>query len=160
MDKIGLTDRRRFRWPARRRQHGIEQTCAAWIAIVGTGVIGASWAAEFLAHGSMGRDGSGAECRTNLRSTSSGLASGSPRGTGENASRERLTFSVDLKRRCRRGPCSGKWPGTAGFFSRSIVRRDRRGYRRFDHASSSSGITMSVTQSRVRTRSGASSDIL
>src|SRR5260370_9809312 len=69
------------------------------IAIVGTGVIGASWAAEFLAHGfDVVATDPAPNAEQNLREyIDSAWPALIAKGLEKNASRERLTFSLDLK---------------------------------------------------------------
>ena len=69
------------------------------IAIVGTGVIGASWAAEFLAHGfDVVATDPAPNAEQNLRTyIDAALPALTAKGLKKNASRDRLTFSLDLK---------------------------------------------------------------
>ena len=69
------------------------------IAIVGTGVIGASWAAEFLAHGfDVVATDPAPNAEQNLRKyIDAAWPALTAKGLEKNASRERLTFSLDLK---------------------------------------------------------------
>ncbi len=104
------------------------------IAIVGTGVIGASWAAEFLAHGfDVVATDPAPNAEQNLRKyIDAAWPALTAKGLEKNASRERLTFSLDLKEAVSRADLVQE-NGTAGFQDQ-IVRRDRRGYTdRFDH---------------------------
>ena len=88
------------------------------IAIVGTGVIGASWAAEYLARGfDVIATDPAPNAEANLRKyideawkdlTNIGLSKG--------ASRDRLTFTKDMKEALSQsGPRSGKRTGASGF---------------------------------------------
>ena len=120
------------------------------IAIVGTGVIGASWAAYYLARGfevAATDPGPGAEA--NLRKyvdeawpllTEVGLAAG--------ASRERLTFSADMPRAL----AEADWvqenaPERPDFKIKLFAQMDEATPPDSIIASSSSGITMDVIQS-------------
>ena len=69
------------------------------IAIVGTGVIGASWAAEFLANGfDVVATDPAPNAEANLRKyVDEAWPALTAKGLEKNASRERLTFSRDLK---------------------------------------------------------------
>src|ERR1700751_4587289 len=69
------------------------------VAIVGTGVIGASWAAEFLAHGfDVVATDPAPNAEQNLRKyIDAAWPAVTAKGVEKSASRERLTFSLDLK---------------------------------------------------------------
>jgi 3-hydroxyacyl-CoA dehydrogenase len=75
------------------------------IAIVGTVVIGASWAAEFLAHGyDVVATDPVPNSEQNLRKyIDAAWPALTAKGLEKNASRERLTFSLDLKETASRG---------------------------------------------------------
>jgi carnitine 3-dehydrogenase len=69
------------------------------IAIVGTGVIGASWASEFLAHGfDVIATDPAPDAEKNLhRFVDAAWPALIAKGLSKNASRSRLTFSPDMK---------------------------------------------------------------
>src|ERR1700676_1211225 len=70
------------------------------IAIVGTGVIGASWAAEFLARGfDVVATDPAPNAEANLRKYIAGAGPApTPMGLSKKASRERLSFTADMKK--------------------------------------------------------------
>jgi 3-hydroxyacyl-CoA dehydrogenase len=120
------------------------------IAIVGTGVIGASWAAEFLAHGfDVIATDPAPNSEENLRSyIDTAWPALTAKGLTKRASRERLTFSRDLKDAV----------SSADFVQENGPERPDFKIKLFGDidaatpidsiiASSSSGITMTVTQS-------------
>jgi 3-hydroxyacyl-CoA dehydrogenase len=120
------------------------------IAIVGTGVIGASWAAEFLARGfDVIATDPAPNAEANLRKyIDTAWPSLTARGLGKGASRERLSFTPDLK----------KALGNADFVQENGPERKDFKVQLFADmdaatppdsiiASSSSGLTMSVMQS-------------
>jgi len=82
------------------------------IAIVGTGVIGASWAAEFPgARFGCDRHRPGASAEQNLRKyIDAAWPALSAKGLDKGASRERLSFSPDLKKTVSQADLvQGKW---------------------------------------------------
>jgi carnitine 3-dehydrogenase len=120
------------------------------IAIVGTGVIGASWAAYYLARGfDVVATDPGPQSEANLRKyvdeawpllTQVGLSSG--------ASRERLTFTLDMSRAL----AEADWvqenaPERPDFKIKLFAQMDEATPPNSILASSSSGITMDVIQS-------------
>ncbi len=120
------------------------------IAIVGTGVIGASWAAYYLAHGiDVVATDPGPQAEANLRKyvddawpllTQVGLSPG--------ASRDRLTFSPDMSRAL----AEADWvqenaPERPDFKIKLFAQMDEATPPNSIIASSSSGITMDVIQS-------------
>jgi 3-hydroxyacyl-CoA dehydrogenase len=120
------------------------------IAIVGTGVIGASWAAYYLAHGfDVVATDPGPQAEANLRKyvddawpllTQVGLSAG--------ASRERLTFTPDMSRAL----AEADWvqenaPERPDFKIKLFAQMDEATPPNSILASSSSGITMDVIQS-------------
>ena len=120
------------------------------IAIVGTGVIGASWAAYYLARGfDVVATDPGPQSEANLRKyvdeawpllTQVGLSPG--------ASRDRLTFSLDMKRAL----ADADWvqenaPERPDFKIKLFAQMDEATPPNSIIASSSSGITMDVIQS-------------
>jgi 3-hydroxyacyl-CoA dehydrogenase len=70
------------------------------VAIVGTGVIGASWAAEFLAHGfDVVATDPAPNAEPNLRKyIDAAWPALTAKGLAKNASRDRLTFTLGLKK--------------------------------------------------------------
>src|SRR6266542_4068482 len=70
------------------------------IAIVGTGVIGASWAAEFLAHGfDVVATDPAANAEQNLRRfVDAAWPALTAKGLAKTASRNRLSFSQDMRK--------------------------------------------------------------
>jgi 3-hydroxyacyl-CoA dehydrogenase len=120
------------------------------IAIVGTGVIGASWAAEFLARGfDVIATDPAPNAETNLRKyidaawpalTSMGLA--------KKASRERLSFTADMKKALSDADLvQENGPERPDFKIKLFADMDAATPADSIIASSSSGITMSVMQS-------------
>jgi len=120
------------------------------IAIVGTGVIGASWAAYYLAHGfDVVATDPGPQAEANLRKyvddawpllTQAGLSPG--------ASRDRLTFNPDMSRAL----AEADWvqenaPERPDFKIKLFAQMDEATPPNSVLASSSSGITMDVIQS-------------
>jgi len=120
------------------------------IAIVGTGVIGASWAAYYLAHGfDVVATDPGPQAEANLRKyvddawpllTQVGLSPG--------ASRDRLTFTLDMSRAL----AEADWvqenaPERPDFKIKLFAQMDEATPPNSVLASSSSGITMDVIQS-------------
>ena len=98
------------------------------IAIVGTGVIGASWAAEFLAHGFdvVATDPAPNADRTCASSSMRHGPLSPRRAWSKTASRNRLSFTPDMKTAAlRRRLCPGEWPGTARIQDQTL-RRHRR----------------------------------
>src|ERR1700753_2383114 len=121
------------------------------IAIVGTGVIGASWAAEYLARGfDVIATDPGPNAETNLRKyideawkdlTNIGLSKG--------ASRDRLTFTTDLKEALSKADLvQENGPERPDFKMKLFADMDDAAPVDSLIASSSSGITPSVMQSK------------
>ncbi len=120
------------------------------IAIVGTGVIGASWAAEFLAHGfDVVATDPAPNAEQNLRKyIDAAWPALTAKGLEKNASRERLTFSLDLKEAVSRADfVQENGPERPDFKIKLFAEIDAATPTDSIIASSSSGITMSVTQS-------------
>jgi carnitine 3-dehydrogenase len=120
------------------------------IAIVGTGVIGASWAAYYLARGfDVVATDPGAQAEANLRKyvdeawpllTQAGLSAG--------ASRERLTFNADMNRALAKADwVQENAPERPDFKIKLFAQMDDATPPDSIIASSSSGITMDVIQS-------------
>jgi 3-hydroxyacyl-CoA dehydrogenase len=120
------------------------------IAIVGTGVIGASWAAYYLARGfDVVATDPGAQAEANLRKyvdeawpllTQAGLSTG--------ASRERLTFNADMNRALAKADwVQENAPERPDFKIKLFAQMDDATPPDSVIASSSSGITMDVIQS-------------
>jgi 3-hydroxyacyl-CoA dehydrogenase len=120
------------------------------IAIVGTGVIGASWAAYYLARGfDVVATDPGPQAETNLRKyvddawpllTQVGLSAG--------ASRDRLTFSADMNRALAQADwVQENAPERPDFKIKLFAQMDEATPPNAILASSSSGITMDVIQS-------------
>jgi carnitine 3-dehydrogenase len=120
------------------------------VAIVGTGLIGASWAAQFLACGlSVIATDPAPDAETNLRKcvdeawellTLTALASG--------ASRDRLTFTTDLKEAVSKADfVQESVPERLMLKSRVFTEMDKFAPPETILASSASGITMDVIQS-------------
>src|SRR6201982_1488139 len=123
------------------------------IAIVGTGVIGASWAAEYLARGfDVIATDPGPNAEANLRKyideawkdlTRIGLAKG--------ASRDRLTFTTDMKKALSQADfVQENGPERPDFKSKLYAEMDEVAPLDTLLASSSSGITPSVIQSQCK----------
>jgi 3-hydroxyacyl-CoA dehydrogenase len=120
------------------------------IAIVGTGVIGASWASEFLARGfDVTATDPAPNAEENLRKyIDSAWPALSARGLEKNASRERLSFSPDLKKTVSQADLvQENGPERPDFKIKLFAEIDAATPADSIIASSSSGITMSVTQS-------------
>src|SRR6266568_1053617 len=120
------------------------------IAIVGTGVIGASWAAEFLAHDfDVVATDPAPNAEQNLRKyIDAAWPALTAKGLEKNASRERLTFSPDLKETVSRADLvQENGPERPDFKIKLFAEIDAATPVDSIIASSSSGITMSVTQS-------------
>jgi hypothetical protein len=94
------------------------------IAIVGTGAIGASWAAQYLACGlDVIATDPATNAEENLRKyIDSAWPHLTAMGLAKNASRDRLTFTPDMKR-----------PRAAGFQDQAVCRHGRSHSPRFDH---------------------------
>src|SRR5438045_9093604 len=123
------------------------------IAIVGTGVIGASWAAEYLARGfDVIATDPGPNAEANLRKyideawkdlTSIGLSKG--------ASRDRLTFTTDMKDALSKADfVQENGPERPDFKMKLVAEMDDAAPIDSIIASSSSGITPSVMQSKCK----------
>src|SRR6266496_3147458 len=121
------------------------------IAIVGTGVIGASWAAEYLAHGfDVIATDPAPNAEANLRKyideawkdlTTIGLSKG--------ASKDRLTFTKDLKEAFSKADfVQENGPERPDFKMKLFAEMDDAAPVDSIIASSSSGITPSVMQSK------------
>src|SRR6266852_518772 len=120
------------------------------IAIVGTGVIGASWAAEFLAHGfDVVATDPAPSAEQNLRKyIDAAWPALSAKGLDKCASRDRLSFSPDLKKTVSQADLvQENGPERPDFKIKLFAEID--GATPVDSiiASSSSGITMTVIQS-------------
>jgi 3-hydroxyacyl-CoA dehydrogenase len=121
------------------------------IAIVGTGVIGASWAAEFLAHGfDVVATDPAPNAEQNLRNyIDTAWPALTAKGLAKKASRERLTFSLDLKEAVSHADfVQENGPERPDFKIKLFADIDAATPTDSIIASSSSGITMSVTQSQ------------
>src|SRR5579863_6349877 len=121
------------------------------IAIVGTGVIGASWAAEFLAHGfDVVATDPAPNAEQNLRNyIDTAWPALTAKGLAKKASRERLTFSLDLKEAVSHADfVQENGPERPEFKIKLFADIDAATPTDSIIASSSSGITMSVTQSQ------------
>jgi len=120
------------------------------IAIVGTGVIGASWAAEFLAHGfDVVATDPAPNAEQNLREyIDAAWPALTAKGLEKTASRERLAFSLDLKATVSHADfVQENGPERPDFKIKLFAEIDSATPTGSIIASSSSGITMSVTQS-------------
>ena len=87
------------------------------VAVVGTGVIGASWAAYYLARGfDVIATDPAPNAEANLRAyVKDAWELLKPAGLAEGASLDRLSFASNLKAALRRGGfCSGKRTGETG----------------------------------------------
>jgi len=120
------------------------------IAIVGTGVIGASWAAEFLAHGfdvvaTDPAPNAGANLRKYIDAAWPALTA---MGLSPRASRERLSFTLDMKTAVSDADLvQENGPERPDFKIKLFADIDSATPVDSIIASSSSGITMSVMQS-------------
>jgi 3-hydroxyacyl-CoA dehydrogenase len=119
------------------------------IAIVGIGVIGASWAAEFLAHGfDVAAADPAPNAEQNLRKyIDAAWPARTAKGLEKNASRERLAFSLDLKATVSHADSAQENGPERPDFKIKLAVIDAATPTSSIIASSSSGITMSVTQS-------------
>src|SRR3984957_7126988 len=120
------------------------------IAIVGTGVIGASWAAEFLAHGlDVVATDPAPNAEQNLRKyIDAAWPALTAKGLEKGASRDRLSFSSDLKKTVSQADLvQENGPERPDFKIKLFAEIDAATPVDSIIASSSSGITMSVTQS-------------
>ena len=120
------------------------------VAIVGTGVIGASWAAEFLAHGlDVVATDPAPNAEPNLRKyIDAAWPALTAKGLAKNASRDRLTFTLDLKKAVSRADfVQENGPERPDFKIKLFADIDAATPTDSIIASSSSGITMSVMQS-------------
>src|SRR5271154_3619210 len=120
------------------------------IAIVGTGVIGASWAAEFLAHGfDVVATDPAPNAEQNLRKyIDAAWPALSAKGLAKGASRERLSFSSDLKKTVSQADLvQENGPERPDFKIKLFSDLDAATPPDSIIASSSSGITMTVMQS-------------
>jgi 3-hydroxyacyl-CoA dehydrogenase len=120
------------------------------IAIVGTGVIGASWAAEFLAHGfDVVATDPAPNAEQNLRKfVDAAWPALTEKGLTKSASRNRLSFSSDMKQAVSGADfVQENGPERPDFKIKLYADIDASAPPDALIASSSSGITMSVTQS-------------
>jgi 3-hydroxyacyl-CoA dehydrogenase len=120
------------------------------IAIVGTGVIGASWAAEFLAHGfDVVATDPAPNAEQNMRKfIDAAWAALTAKGLATTASRNRLSFSQDMKKAVSDADfVQENGPERPDFKIKLFADIDASSPPDSLIASSSSGITMSVTQS-------------
>jgi 3-hydroxyacyl-CoA dehydrogenase len=120
------------------------------IAIVGTGVIGASWAAEFLAHGfDVIATDPAPDAERNLRKfVDAAWPALTEKGLSRNASRSRLSFSQDMKKAVLGADLvQENGPERPDFKIKLFADIDAATPSDSLIASSSSGITMSVMQS-------------
>ncbi len=120
------------------------------IAIVGTGVIGASWAAEFLARGlDVIATDPAPNAEQKLRKyVDAAWPALTAKGLEKNASRERLSFSSDLKKTVSQAELvQENGPERPDFKIKLFAEIDAATPIDSIIASSSSGITMSVMQS-------------
>jgi 3-hydroxyacyl-CoA dehydrogenase len=123
------------------------------IAIVGTGVIGASWAAEFLAHGfDVVATDPAPSAEQNLRKfVDAAWPALTEKGLVRNASRNRLSFTPDMKSAVSDADfVQENGPERPDFKIKLFADIDGATPPDSVIASSSSGITMSVTQSACR----------
>jgi 3-hydroxyacyl-CoA dehydrogenase len=120
------------------------------IAIVGTGVIGASWAAEYLAHGfDVVATDPAPNAEANLRKyIDAAWPALTAMGLSHKASRERLSFTLDMKTAVSQADLvQENGPERPDFKIKLFADIDASTPSDSIIASSSSGITMSVTQS-------------
>jgi len=120
------------------------------IAIVGTGVIGASWAAEFLAHGfDVVATDPAANAEQNLRKfVDAAWPALKEKGLVKSASRNRLSFSQEMRKAVADADfVQENGPERPDFKIKLFADIDASTPPDALIASSSSGITMSVTQS-------------
>jgi 3-hydroxyacyl-CoA dehydrogenase len=120
------------------------------IAIVGTGVIGASWAAEFLAHGfDVVATDPAPNAEQNLRKyIDAAWPALTAMGLAKKASRERLSFTADMKKALSYADLvQENGPERPDFKIKLFADMDAATPADSIIASSSSGITMSVMQS-------------
>ena len=120
------------------------------IAIVGTGIIGASWAAEFLANGfDVIATDPAANAEVNLRKyVDTAWPDLTALGLDKGASRERLSFTPDLKKALRDADfVQENGPERKDFKVQLFADMDAATPPDSIIASSSSGLTMSVMQS-------------
>src|ERR1700752_3482643 len=120
------------------------------VAIVGTGVIGASWAAEFLAHGfDVVATDPAPNAEPNLRKyIDAAWPALTAKGLAKKASRDRLTFTLGLKKAVSRADfVQENGPERPDFKIKLFADIDAATPTDSIIASSSSGITMSVMQS-------------
>jgi 3-hydroxyacyl-CoA dehydrogenase len=120
------------------------------IAIVGTGVIGASWAAEFLARGfDVSATDPGPNAEANLRKyIDEAWPALTAMGLSPKASRERLSFTVDMKTALSEADLvQENGPERPDFKIKLFADMDAATPADSIIASSSSGLTMTVIQS-------------
>ena len=120
------------------------------VAIVGTGVIGASWAAEFLAHGlDVVATDPAPNAEPNLRKyIDAAWPALTAKGLAKKASRDRLTFTLGLKKAVSRADfVQENGPERPDFKIKLFADIDAATPTDSIIASSSSGITMSMMQS-------------
>jgi len=123
------------------------------IAIVGTGVIGASWAAEFLAHGfDVVATDPAPNAEANLRHyIDEAWPALTAKGLSPKASRERLSFTLDMKTAVSQADLvQENGPERPDFKIKLFADMDAATPSDSIIASSSSGITMSVMQSECK----------
>jgi 3-hydroxyacyl-CoA dehydrogenase len=123
------------------------------IAIVGTGVIGASWASEFLAHGfDVTATDPAPAAEQNLRNfIDTAWPALKQKGLAKSASRDRLRFSQDMKKAVADADfVQENGPERPDFKIKLYAEIDAATPPDTLIASSSSGITMSVTQSNCK----------
>src|SRR6202790_5914506 len=127
------------------------------IAIVGTGVIGASWAAEFLAHGfDVVATDPAPNAEANLRKyIDAAWPALTTMGLSKKASRERLNFTTDMKKALSDADLvQENGPERPDFKIKLFADMDAATPSDSLIASSSSGITMSVMQSTCKNPEG------
>ena len=120
------------------------------IAIVGTGVIGASWAAEFLAKGfDVIATDPAPNAEANLRKyVDAAWPALTAKGLADKASRDRLTFTLDMKKAVSGADLvQENGPERKDFKIQLFAEMDAATPPDSIIASSSSGLTMSVMQS-------------
>src|SRR5271156_6068663 len=119
------------------------------IAIVGTGVIGASWASEYLARGfDVIATDPAPDAEKNLHKfVDAAWPALSAKGLSKNASRSRLSFSTDMRKAVSDADfVQENGPERPDFKIKLFADIDAATPTDSLIASSSSGITMSVTQ--------------
>src|SRR6266704_1625939 len=120
------------------------------VAIIGTGVIGASWAAEFLAKGfDVIATDPAPNAEANLRKyVDTAWPALTAMGLADNASRDRLSFTLDIKKAVSGADLvQENGPERKDFKIQLFAEMDAATPPDSIIASSSSGLTMSVMQS-------------